>query len=149
MKYLRKFESHIKHSDPISLNHPLKEFSKELENIIKNAEIKNTEVRRYFNEDQSITIKIFETHESILAEEILKFKIWNNDTHIFINIFFSRWKLEKMTDFVEYIRQKTMKYNSYDKPFRINFYFKKSEANTILKILKEYETQIQANKYNL
>jgi hypothetical protein len=34
MKYLKTFEHTIKHSDPMSVNHPLKDFSRKLEDII-------------------------------------------------------------------------------------------------------------------
>jgi hypothetical protein len=34
MKYIKKFETTIKHSDPISLNHPLRDFSRKLEDMV-------------------------------------------------------------------------------------------------------------------
>lgn len=62
MKYLKKIEIIIKHTDPISINNVLRDFSKRLEDIViafqnfENDTTIKTYVRRYFHDDGRIAI---------------------------------------------------------------------------------------------
>ena len=62
MIYLKYFEDCIKHSDPIAVNHKLRDFSRRLEDIIillqelNKFDLKNATVKRYFHENKAISI---------------------------------------------------------------------------------------------
>lgn len=91
MKYLKKFENTIKHTDDIAINHPLRNFSRDFEDIIINIEkldnIQLSQVRRYFIDDITHKIKI------VYSNKIHKFLTTNmyvKDNNVIIDFLFHK-----------------------------------------------------------
>ena len=149
MKYLKTYEHTIKHSDELALNHPLRDFSRKLEDVIIAAkdEIKDRKavVRRYFDDKGDITIKVGFTYGIGLKikMELSKYNYVN------IQCTFSTYRKEDLEKFTEFFREVTMKYNVYNSPYKIILNFQKSKLNEVLDKIQDYYTIINMNKFNL
>ena len=70
MKYLKLFESPIKHSDPIAINNILNDFSRKIEDVIillKKLDNFNSTVRRYFLGNGNIRIIYNSNYSKLLT----------------------------------------------------------------------------------
>lgn len=155
MKYLKNFENTIKHSDPIAINHPLAIFSRKLEDIIidlKNFDnFKNT-VRRYFNDNESISIS-YKGNSSIL-----KIYLNNDNENVYLKILSntSKWynnESENGLEFSEFISNQLSKYKyniNLKNPHYMNieYKFKISEMFNILSDI-QFDKFLNYRKYNL
>lgn len=169
MKYLKFFEDLIKHSDPLALNHPLRNFSRKLEDIVIAIQesnkliLKNTTVKRYFHKNETITI----IYEDSYNTKFLKLDLKNNEKNVGLSINVYRigpvLGNRKLTDknshkFFNFINSKLSEYNQHIKQYQEisdylsieNLYlFPISELDNVLGKLEEYYIHIDSNKYNL
>lgn len=150
MKHLKTYEDTIKHSDELALNHPLRDFSRKLEDVIiaaKNDEIEKEKlaVRRYFNDNGSITIKVIFPYGNRLK---IKLKL-SKDNYVNIEFYFSSFREEVLKNFVEFLKETTLKYNVYNSPYKIVLNFQKSKLDEVLDKIQDYYTIIKMNKFNL
>lgn len=158
MKYLKLFEHNIKHSDPLSINHPLRNFSRKLEDVIMSLQeldnLKNSTVRRYFHDDERISIVYKYDYNKLLN---ISMNI-ENDESVLLTVTTYKMRYEKnkdkntniFIDFIKlalkdyYIEQATINYNKI-----IYFRFQLNEVDVVLKEVEDYYIYNDANKYNL
>lgn len=150
MKYLKNYEHTIKHSDELALNHPLKDFSRKLEDVIIAAKEYETEekklaVRRYFDDEGDITIKVIIPYGNRLK---IKLKLFSKN-YVTIECNISTFRKEVLKDFIEFFREATMKYNSYNTPYKITLNFPISKSNEVLNKIQDYYAIIDMKKFNL
>lgn len=152
MKHIKTFEHTLKHTDERSINHPLREFSEKFEDVIiaYAKEINGPDhyyyrVRRYFVENGDISIKIIDSLDSIFK---IKLKIDNQD-YVNIDVTFSTYKYNIISDFIDFFRDVTKEYNVYDKPYRIVLNFNKSKLDKVLKDIENYYIHIDSKKFNI
>lgn len=149
MKYLKKFENHIKYTDDIAINHPLKDFSKKLEDVIitvKNLDkLPNSTVKRHFTDNDKIIIK-YEKHpdkfitinlyidinEKLVIKFLLRKHWWSNEltknTEIFMNFILD--KLDKFLISNLNLNRDTV----------LTFNFPLTQQNNIIEELKDLES---------
>jgi len=159
MKYLKLFEDTIiKHSNPIAINHPLRDFSRKLEDVVialKNFDnFKDGSVKRFFNLDGHITIMYNYEWRKLLKISLIQ----SNENVLLIFRAFDQYYLGKdgknTQIFVNLMKLNLDKYkietpNITDKKEMSYFNFPLSEINIVLKKIEEYYIEIDANKYNL
>lgn len=161
MKYLKTYEKIISFKDPMVINHPLVDFSIELEKILKivqNVDNYNgTEIRKYFNSNDiynviDITI-CYKDHGS----NRFKFNIEyiNSTVHMIIRYadYFTNNKNSKFLfnfikeNFKSYILDHIHQLNSDSTVLTLSF--SKSKINSIVTRLQKIKTEFSAIKYNL
>ena len=168
MIYLKYFEDCIKHSDPIAVNHKLRDFSRRLEDIIillqelNKFDLKNATVKRYFHENKAISItyedsmlgKLLTVH--LMLQENVEFSIYvykinriiqsetpkNENCLKLFNFIDSILPSEYKSEMPYYVQSSTLF-------FRNIYNFPLTELNNVLNKLEEYRTYIDADKYNL
>jgi hypothetical protein len=163
MKYLKFFEielkneNFIKQSNSIAINHMLRDFSKKLEDIIIAMQDLNTEVRRYFREDGTVSIIYEESH----GGKFLRIELMNDSKNIelrsYLYIRNKNPKNENCRKFYDFINYQLKKYFTDDNKNEIfntiylkNVYlFPITKLNNVLKKLEKYYINIDSNKYNL
>lgn len=151
MKYLKLFESTIKHSDPIAENNILRNFSRKVEDVV--IDIKNfdnfngTTVRRYFHDDGSIHIN----YRSFARGKALKIKMYSdrvNEVRMDVYCYkkYDRDEINTSLEFYNYLKDTMKEYIVRDDSLSLDFNFPFSELNNILEILESFTA---AKKYNL
>ena len=162
MKYLKKFETTIKHSDPIALNHPLRDFSRKLEDMIillkELDNFKNSTVKRYFTDDGKIDI-CYRTPDLKLL--LTSLQIQDDMIHLRISDTAVRsWNenyIENSLDFFDIVNKELREYRSKSEE-RVNssdftyvrYIFPISKMNDILNdIFSTYEIYTDSIKYNI
>jgi len=160
MKYLKLFESPIKHSDPIAINNILNDFSRKIEDVIillKKLDNFNSTVRRYFLGNGNIRI-IYNSNYSKLLTVELKSNSKDVDLTIYSYIVRNNEIVNKNSiDFFNFVNFKLKKYEIDDgQYFNISsnatikhYNFPIHKLNTILNEIEEYGNFIEMNKYNL
>jgi len=161
MKYLKKFETTIKHNDSIALNHPLRNFSRKLEDIvILLKELDNFDkstVRRYFMDDEKIYI-IYKHKSHQLLKICLQMQ--SEMIHLLISEtsvrFWNKGHIENSLDFFDFVDRELREYRSenYEPIVSSNFTYARyifpiNKMNDILNDLSAYESYIDSTKYNL
>ena len=154
MKYLKLFEYAIKHTDPIAVNHILRDFSRKLEDII--IEIKDIDgytlsyqkrssgiVRRYFNDDGSIKIHYSDKILGRFLQIILQ--IEDDNVSMFIYIFKDSFK-DTSLDFFNFVSEALSEYITNQNPRNLCLFFLLNDKNEILETLESF---IISKKYNL
>ena len=155
MEYLKLFEHTIKHSDPIAVDHPLRDFSRKLENVVialKNLDdLKNGTVKRFFNDNEKINI-IYE----YIYRRLLKISLEISDESVLLIFLaydrdYEKSREKNTTIFMNLIKLNLDKYKieTTNKKEMSYFKFPLSEINIVLKKIEEYYIEIEANKYNL
>lgn len=151
MKYLKKFENTIKHTDDIAINHPLRNFSRDFEDIIINIKnldnIQNSTVKRYFtdnenhkitiiyknNTDKFIKINLYvDKNEKLVIEFLLREHWWSKkltqNTEIFMNLI-----LNKLDNFL-------ISNLNFNRDIILTFKFPLIEQNNIIDELNDFES---------
>ena len=156
MKYLKTFETTIKHTDPLAVNNPLKDFSRKLEDIIieitKIDNYKDSTVRRYFNDDGKIHINYINHYSKIMK---ILLQTINDDVLMDIYCYKNKYKINTSLDFCNFAKYNLEEYITIDKNpenalnnnmIQLQFHFPLSEINNILDSLEYYSA---SKKYNL
>lgn len=154
MKYLKLFEMTIKHSDPIAVNHKLRNFSRKVEDVI--IEIKdidnynnNTKIRRYFNSDESIIISYSSFTRGKVLKLLLKVTGFTDD-EVRMNVScykkYNRDGINTSLEFYNYLKNVISEYIVKEDSISLDFKFPFSELDNILEILESFAA---AKKYNL
>ena len=160
MKYLKLFERWIKHTDPIAVNHILRDFSRKIEDIIigikdidnyVNWENKHTSgVKRYFHHDGLIKIFYSDRDRGNLLETTLQQE--NDDVAMFIHNYkmLNKDEINTSLEFFNFVQNCMSEYitnqdvNLYNG--RLTLLFPIEKMNQILEDLDEF---LSVNKYNL
>jgi hypothetical protein len=160
MKYLKLFESTIKHIDPIAIEHPLRNFSRKLEDIIislKKLDDFESTVRRYFHDDGFINI-IYKINGGKLLSATMRLELTQVELTIINYItWFDKKYMINSKDFSDLVDINLKKYKIYkeiyDLPSHINsvnyYKFTIGEINNILNEIENYYNLIHAKKYNI
>jgi hypothetical protein len=154
MKYLKFFETTIKHTDPLAVNNPLKDFSRKLEDIIieitKIDNYKDSTVRRYFNDDGKIHINYINHYSKIMK---ILLQTINDDVLMDIYCYKNKYKINTSLDFCNFAKYNLEEYITIDSNDtrgniikQLQFHFPLSEINKILDSLDYYSA---SKKYNL
>lgn len=159
MKYLKLFEDAIKHIDPIAIEHPLRYFSRKLEDVIislKKLDNFESTVKRYFNDDGEIRI-IYKRNGGKLVSANMR--IESNKVELTIINYISWYNPKYMInseDFSNLIKLNLEKYKidkKYDLPAHIKtvsyYEFPIDEINNVLNNIENYYDLIHAKKYNI
>jgi len=151
MKYLKLFETTIKHSDPISVNHPLRDFSRKVEDVmisIKEIDgFNKSTVRRYFNDNGYIHIN----YSSYVRGRALKIEMCIvDDEYVRMNIFcykhFSKDEINTSLEFYNFVKNNMSKYIEQDLGFELHLKFSFSEKDQVLGDLESFAV---AKRYNV
>lgn len=162
MKHIKKFESFaIKHTDEISMNHILRDFSRKLEDIIillrEKDNFEHSSVKRYFYNDGCIKI----IYNSSGKDKLMTIKISNDDEFIFIKTslykqWFDRYKITECNDFYKFVCNELKKYKyeltdaNHPRELRSQgFKIPLIEKEDIIDKIYEYKIKLEAEKYNL
>lgn len=158
MKYLKLFEDTLKHSDPLAINHSLRDFSRKIEDVVivlKNLDnLKDGSVKRFFNTDGHITIIYRYYYRKLLKISLIQ----SNENVLLIFRVFKQYfqqNNEKNTKiFNNLMKLNLNKYkietpNITNKEEMIYFNFPLTKINIVLKKIEEYYIEIESKKYNL
>jgi hypothetical protein len=158
MKYIKTFETNIKHSSDFAMNHPLRNFSRKIEDILEEItkfESEQSKVRRYFEDNGNIRIvystqyggkrlKINIYKDSVIEIGIIKYREWEK----------RRIDMTPTEEFFHFIMNNFKNYivNLDTKKFEfsfVNLEFPLNEQDKVLKKFQEYLTYLDAKRYNL
>lgn len=145
MKYLKTYENTIKHTDYSAINHPLRNFSERLVNIMKEVS-DNLIVRRYFNENGNISIwMMYKTHKlfNITLNYISDF----DETLVSYKLNNIRWIKNDFSDlksFIEAIEDILSKFDNNEQ--RVPVYLKRGDLHWFI---GEIKSRLTAKKYNI
>jgi len=157
MKYIKLFESTtIKHTDPIAVNHILRNFTRKLEDVIielqnldkkENKAFHTSTIRRYFISNGNIHILYKKDFIKILK---ISLKEESNIVTILVRLFSNFFKYNKnANEFVELIRNSLSEYITVDVGEETEFKFPINEMNNVLEKIEEYYIFLDSKRYNL
>ena len=167
MKYLKFFEDYIKHSDPLVINHTLRDFSRKLEDIVialqESNKLKNTTVKRHFHKNETITI----VYENSYNTKFLKLELKNDEKRVGLSIKVYRigpvLGNRNLTDknslkFFNFVDSKLSEYKQHIEQYQEisdylsienSYIFPLTELDNVLDKLEEYYIYTDSDKYNL
>ena len=159
MKYLKLFETNIKHSNPMALNHILRDFSRKIEDMVillkELDNFDNSTVKRYFDDNGEIRIVYKYSYHKLLKvsmrvqSQMIDFVI----TDTAINSWNEKY-IENSLNFFDIINFQLREYKTKDDNYgseinHVHYTFSINKINEILNKLLIYEQEILNNKFNI
>jgi len=152
MKYLKKFEMRIKDTADDAINHPLRKFSEELENVIKKLD-NNFNVRRSFDDGGKISIKVYFGTKMLFKIELYYMKnsgeayVLLDDEFEYLKRYRFRYNfdIDNLHNFIKNIKTSILSVDG----VQHSLYYLFPDISSLYKFLDNLKVYMESEKYNL